>query len=586
MDAHDPTFAGLERFVSELARAGVQHACVMPGARSTPLALTFARHPAVRAWSHVDERCGAFFALGIAKATRRPVAVICTSGTAAANLLPAAVEAFHAHVPLLLLTADRPPELRDCGAGQTIDQIKLFGTHVKWFAEVGTAEAGQRYFGTLACAAVARARANPAGPVHLNFPFREPLMPRPAPAGEAATEAPGEPCTAAPSTVVHAAIAAPPEASVRTLAATLAAHPRGLIVCGPQDGEAEFVAAVTQLAAVVGYPILADPTSQLRTGQHDTAMLVDTYDALLRDETFARAHVPDIVLRFGPMPTSKALATRLQQYSRCRHLVVDPLRPWNDPTATATEMLPWDPVALCNALCRAVPSRSAPVEQGWRRSWLDAAACARTAIARHLDSLNELFEGKVFAELSQLLPEDAWVYVGNSMPIRDLESFWPLGSRSVRFLCNRGANGIDGLLSSALGAAAVSERPVVIVTGDLGFYHDLNGLLAVKRHGVRATIIVINNDGGGIFSFLPQAECGPQAEEFFFTPHGLDFRGAAEMYGCAFTRVASWEEFRSAVTASLRAQRTHVIEVPSERRRNVELHRQTWAAAARALAER
>jgi len=581
MDAPDPQFAGVEAFMSELARAGVQHVCVMPGARSTPLALSVARHSGLRGWSHVDERSGSFFALGIAKATRRPVAVVCTSGTAAANLLPAAVEAFYAHVPLLLLTADRPPELRDCGAGQTIDQIKLFGSHVKWFTEVGSAEAGQHYFRTLACAAVARARANPAGPVHLNFPFREPLMPRVA----AAAESPGELDAVAARTMMHAAIASPTPASVRALADTLAANPRGLIVCGPQDAESDLAGAVAQLAAVSGYPILADPTSQLRTGQHDTSMVIDTYDALLRDDAFARRHVPDLVLRFGPMPASKALATRLRQYDGCRQLVVDCSSPWNDPTSTASEMLPWDAVALCRAVGDALPSRPVARGEDWSRSWLHAAARARSAIASHLDSFNELFEGKIFAELALLLPEGAWLYVGNSMPVRDLEAFWPAGSRSIRFLCNRGANGIDGFLSSALGAAAVSTRPVVIVTGDLGFYHDLNGLLAVKRHAVRATIILINNDGGGIFSFLPQADCGAQAEEYFFTPHGLDFRGAAEMYGCVFTRVASWEQFRAAVTTSLQAQRTHVIEVPSERRRNVELHRQVWAACARALAQ-
>jgi 2-succinyl-5-enolpyruvyl-6-hydroxy-3-cyclohexene-1-carboxylate synthase len=197
--------------------------------------------------------------------------------------------------------------------------------------------------------------------------------------------------------------------------------------------------------------------------------------------------------------------------------------------------------------------------------------------------MSELFEGKVFTELAQLLPDGTWVYVANSMPIRDLESFWPVGGRRVRFLSNRGANGIDGFLSSGLGAAAVSDQPVVIVTGDLGFYHDLNGLLATKRHGVRATIIVMNNDGGGIFAFLPQAECGDAFAEYFLTPHGLDFRGAVEMYGCAFTRIASWGQFRDAVGTALRADRTSVIEIPSDRSRNVALHRQLWAAVGAAL---
>ncbi|MFI5394975.1 MAG: 2-succinyl-5-enolpyruvyl-6-hydroxy-3-cyclohexene-1-carboxylic-acid synthase [Candidatus Binatia bacterium] len=589
MYEHDPRFAGLEAFVAELAHAGMAHACIMPGARSTPLAVIFATHPTLRSWSHVDERSGSFFALGIAKATRRPVAVVCTSGTAAANLLPAAVEAFYAHVPLLLLTADRPPELRDCGAGQTIDQIKLFGTHVKWFAEVGTAEAGLRYFRTLACRAMACACANPPGPVHLNFPFREPLLPRVVSVSHDAERLTSETSAPRPYTVVGDAIASPCEGAVQALAPTLAARPRGLIVCGPQDGTAEFAAAVSRLAQLVGYPILADAVSQLRTGTHDTSLVVDAYDAVLRDETFARSFSPDVVLRFGPMPTSKAFANYLQQHSRCRQIVIDPLSFWNDPTATASEILPWEPVAACNALCRCLSSNEIVSvrhpDEGWQTQWLAAARRVRVAVERQLGSFNELFEGKVFAELSRLLPDGTWLYVGNSMPIRDLESFWPTGPRAIRFLCNRGANGIDGFVSSGLGAAAASDRPVVIVTGDLGFYHDLNGLLAVKRHGVRATIVVINNDGGGIFSFLPQADCDDQVAEYFSTPHGLDFRSAAEMYGCAFTRVASWDQFRAVVASSLCAERTSVIEVPSDRRRNVELHRQIWAAASQALAE-
>jgi 2-succinyl-5-enolpyruvyl-6-hydroxy-3-cyclohexene-1-carboxylate synthase len=312
--------------------------------------------------------------------------------------------------------------------------------------------------------------------------------------------------------------------------------------------------------------------------------VVDAYDLLLRDEAFARAHAPDVVLRIGPLPTSKAFSVYLQQHPRCRHLVVDPLSAWNDPTATAAEFLPWDPVVTCDALCTCLSPAKVEMDDGWTAGWLAAAGRARAAVGRQLESLTELFEGNVFAELSRLLPDGACLYVGNSMPIRDLESFWPTGARAIRFLCNRGANGIDGFISSGLGAAAVSEHPVVIVTGDLGFYHDLNGLLAVKRHAVRATIVVINNDGGGIFSFLPQADCDEQVAEYVYAPHGLDFRGASEMYGCAFTRVTSWAQFREAVTASLRAEGTQVIEVPSDRRRNVELHRQIWAVAARALA--
>ncbi len=578
MESQDPTYACVGAFAEEIVRAGVAHACIMPGARSTPLALTLATQPGLRAWSHIDERSGAFFALGIAKASRRPVAVVCTSGTAAANLLPAVVEACYAHTPLLLLTADRPPELRDCGAAQTIDQIKLFGTHVKWAAEVGSGEAGVRYFRAVAAQAVARACAAAPGPVHLNFPFREPLLPT---AG--AREAPTLGLPGPASTSVSPSIAAPAATAARALAATLAATPRGLITCGPHDAGDDLAAAVTDLAKRLGYPVLADPTSQCRSGSHDRSMVLDAYDSLFRHPTFADRFAPDLILRFGPLPTSKAFTNYVQQHPRCRQLVLDPLSPWNDPTATAAEMLPWDPVTACAALNTHLRVAAPSGDAEWASTWSRASHAARGALHRQLDSMHELFEGKVFAQLAELLPDGASVYVGNSMPVRDLETFWAAGSRRIRFLCNRGANGIDGFVSSGLGAAAVSAGPLIMVTGDVGFYHDLNGLLAAKRHRLRALIILINNDGGGIFSFLPQAQCNDALAEYFVTPHGLDFRGVTEMYGCRFTRVASWHQFRSAVLTALTADATSVIEVPSDRERNVELHRHIWSLAAEAI---
>lgn len=592
MYEHDPVYRLIESFVDELARAGVRHVCISPGARSTPLALVMATHPALRAWSHIDERSGSFFALGIAKASRAPVAIVCTSGTAAANFLPAVIEAAYAHVPLLVLTADRPAELRECGAGQAIDQIKLYGDHVKWFVEVGDAEAGWPYFRTLGARAVATACAPPPGPVHLNFPFREPLMPAAVAHTAAAArtdeqESEAGRSGAQPYTRLCAVDTSPSAATIDHLAALLAATPHGLIACGPYDGESPFAEAVTRLAALVGYPILADAASQLRSGQHDTSQVVEAYDVILRDPTFAETAAPDVVLRIGPLPTSKAFASFLHQHPDCRQVVIDPHGPWNDPLHMAAEILRCDPAAACGALndrlaALGLPS-TARSDPAWLASWIDAGKSARQVLMREMHDLHELFEGRVFTTLAELLPDGTCLFVGNSMPVRDLDVFWPAGNRSVRILCNRGANGIDGFVSAGLGAAAVSDGPVVLVTGDLGFYHDLNGLLAAKRYQVRATIIVLNNNGGGIFSYLPQAACGDQFAEYFLTPHGLDFRGAVEMYDCAFTRIASWSQFGEALVGSLRGNRTTVIEVPVDHTRSVELHHRIWAAGSQAV---
>src|SRR5437763_6746136 len=522
------TYAYAGALIDELAQAGVQHACICPGSRSTPLALCLAEHAAITRWVHVDERSAAFFAVGLAKASGTPVALVCTSGTAAANFLPAIVEARYGRVPLLVLTADRPPELRDNGAPQAIDQIHLYGGNVKWFVEMPLPDAAEptlRYLRATAARAVATAMEGPAGPVHLNLPFREPLVP-PSPdfLPHAGTEARSEdtekpscsPCLRDDHHVVVAGPRVAPQETVADLARSLAATPRGLIVCGPQSDPA-LAAAVTRLAAALGYPVLADPLSGVRCGRHSGAYVLDCYDAVLRDER-AAALTPDVVLRFGATPTSKALLTFVRGVGR--HVLVDGDGGWRDPVALAGEILHADAALLCAALVDEVANRSAlraldrcAGDPAWAERWLTSDRRARGAIAAYLEQLGEPFEGKVFAELAEMLPDGATLYAGNSMPVRDLETFFAGSRRDVRFLSNRGANGIDGVVSSALGASAALREadavplsraqvggvlhapagvraPLVLVIGDLSFYHDLNGLLAARRYGLDATIVL------------------------------------------------------------------------------------------------
>lgn len=571
-------------FVDELVRSGVHHFCVCPGSRSTPLALTVAQHPLARVWMHLDERSAAFFGLGLAKMRQEPVVLVCTSGTAAANALPAVVEAFYGRVPLIVLTADRPHELRDCGAPQTIDQLYLYGAHVKWFvdlAEPAAAPGLLRYVRTVAGRAVATARRGPAGPVHINCPYREPLIPLP---DTEATAAAGR-LGGRPYVEVEQGRRAPTSGQVAALAADLASASRGLIVCGPHD-DGTLAQPLVRLARALGYPVLADPLSQVRCGPHERALVVDTYDAFLRDARFVEHYVPEMVIRFGAMPTSKSLLLYLQRHEHCRQIVVDGDGGWNEPTQLATDMIHADGALLCEALAAALP-RSLATEVGraaWAAAWTTANRLARTALATRLAALEELFEGKVFAELADLLPDAAVLFAGNSMPVRDLDAFFPGSDRAIRLLANRGANGIDGVVSSALGASAGGARPLVLVIGDLSFYHDSNGLLAARRHGLDATIILLNNDGGGIFSFLPQAAEAEHFEMLFGTPHGLDFRPLAELYGASYARVGSWDEFRAAVVRGMERGGLAIVEVPTERGRNVTVHRAMWQAVAGALA--
>lgn len=592
LDAANPTYAYVNAFVDELQRAGVRHVVICPGSRSTPLAMALAEQQSIRVWMHVDERSAAFFGLGLAKRLRQTVALLCTSGTAAANFFPALIEAQLTHVPLLILTADRPYELRDCGAPQSIDQNRLYGTYVKWFVDVALPEATNgalRYIRTLADRAVALTQAVPAGPVHLNFPFREPLTPEPIadqslppPAQRDDIAWHGRPDREPYVAVRDAPLAAPSTATLAQLAAWVRATRRGLIVVGPQDDEA-LVEPLTQLAHHLGYPILADPLSQLRCGDTDQAHVLSSYDAFLRIDSFVERAAPELVLRFGAMPTSKSVLLYLKRYSSCPLVVIDKQGGWEEPAQLAAELIHANPAVLCSNLIAQVPGNAASSE--WLTSWRQADRVTRQALQASMQDYAELFEGRVFSELAGLLPGGTTLYVGNSMPVRDLDTFFWNTSQCIRILGNRGANGIDGVVSSALGASAAAEdgAPTVLVIGDLSFYHDLNGLLAARLHRLNLTIVLINNNGGGIFSFLPQVDYSESFEQLFGTPTGLDFRLAVQMYGGHFQRIDTWEQFRKAISQGMSSEGLHVVEVPTERASNVTLHRQLWQAVSKAL---
>jgi 2-succinyl-5-enolpyruvyl-6-hydroxy-3-cyclohexene-1-carboxylate synthase len=608
----------------EFRRSGVEHVCVSPGSRSTPLAVAAVQQPGLRDWSHLDERSAGFFALGLAKATRKPVALVCTSGTAATNFHPAVVEAHHARVPLLLLTADRPPELRDWGAGQTIDQQRLYGAAVRWFAELPVPEAGDaalRYGRSLACRAVAAARGRPAGPVHLNLPFREPLHPVPTPGDEPTRLSPlaADGRDDGPYTRAEAGAASAAPDLVEALAERLQATRRGVVVCGPLDEAPGGAESIAGLAEALGWPLLAEPTAQLRRGPAaQAATLVTGFDLFLRHQATAERLAPEFVLRFGDTPTSKSLRLWLEHRPPRELVVVDPDAVWHDPSHLASRVLRVEPAALCDALARRLPapagstsapasaegarseatSTSAPASaegarseakpsevENWLAAFRDAGRRTAAALDRSLDADGELLAPRAVRELGAALPEGALLYVSNSMAVRDLDAFLPPGPSPLRVLCNRGANGIDGGVSSALGAAAGAREPVVHLTGDLAFLHDAGGLLAAHRHGLRATLVVLDDDGGGIFSFLPVAAYGEAVgfEEHFRTPHGLDLAAVARGYGAAATRVGSPEHLGTALKEALAADRVSVIVVPVDRERNVEQHRAVERAVFAAL---
>jgi 2-succinyl-5-enolpyruvyl-6-hydroxy-3-cyclohexene-1-carboxylate synthase len=565
------TYAPIQALVDELARCGMRHAVTSPGSRNAPIALTMAAEERIDAVSVIDERAAGFLALGMAKAGGRPVAVTCTSGTAAANLAPAVHEAHQARVPLVVLTADRPPELRDVGAGQSIDQIRLFGSAAKWFVEVGQHEPSREtavHHRGLACRAYWTAAGGRPGVVHLNLGLREPL----APVAEQLYPADWEGRHGGrPWVQLREQPSQLSEDDQKTLAERIAGAARGVIVAGTT---AEAVAApVVRLAAAAGWPVLAEPASGVRCGEHDRSHVVAHYDVLLRSEEFAATHAPELVLRVGDTPTSKPLRSWL---ARAPQVVLDPEAAWHEPTRGADLVLRGAAAPACEALAVELEQSGHAAESGWVRAWCDADSVVAPALAQAPDPC----EPRAYTAPAGALGDGAIVWMASSMPVRDVEAFWPSGPERVRFLANRGANGIDGTLASAAGAARATGAPMLVLCGELALLHDLGGLLAARRAGIELTVVCVDNGGGGIFDFLPVAGTAQASayEAHVATPSGLDLATVAALAGMEPRRAEIAADVRAAVQAG-----PGLIEVRTERSQNVAVHRGIAARAHAAL---
>lgn len=569
----------------ELYRSGVRTVCISPGSRSTPLVIAFAelrdRHSDFQILVHIDERSSSFFALGLAKVQMAPVVLLCTSGTAAANYYPAIIEAYYSRIPLVVLTADRPPEMRDCGSGQTIDQINIYGKHVRYFFEVGTPEIigfRLRYLRSLISRTVSIAVGKgdpPAGAVHLNFPFADPMPPIPVPTDipeDLALSSPeaifGNPSGGAYSQIITGMRAIDTNA-IAAIANQIISHPKGVIVVGVYDAPNEFLASVRRLARATGYPLLIEATGAHRRDE------IGHYDSFMRSPNFCKTHAPEIVIRFGAMPTSKSYMLWLERHISCQQIVVGSTN--SDPTHGITQSLNIYPANFCEQLANYLENyaQTAWQDKQWRLDFELAESIAEHTINDALGAIEELFDGKVYAELAQILPANSHIYVASSTPIRDLDTFFH-SDRPIKVLANRGANGIDGTISSALGAAWGCDQPMVLICGDLAFYHDLNGLLAAKKYDISLTIILLNNDGGGIFNLLPISKFEHTFEEFFGTAHGIDFAPIISAYNCEHVLIQDWQHFHKALTNSLESQGTQVLEIKSDRQRNKELHFSIW----------
>lgn len=540
-------------FVETLVCCGVDTAVVSPGSRSTPLTMALARHPAIEAIPVLDERSAAFFALGRAKRTRRTVVLVCTSGTAGANYLPAIVEAHESGAPLLVITADRPPELRDCASGQTIDQLKLFGDQVGYFHDLAVPEPRLellRYLRQTVAHACVRTLQPSAGPVHLNAPFRDPLPPI---ADQTVTSLQ---VVLDETFFTHLAPPAGPEVTVTWTPPTTA---RGLIVAGPATpaDPVAYAATVGRLARTLGWPVLADALSPVRHHATEGVCVIARYDALLRDTWQARVLRPEAVLCLEGWPTSKVLRSWLEQ-SGAEVTLVAATAANRDGLHGRTRQIAAEVETLAIADVRP--------ESEYARQWSAAEAEVAGRIDTALEGENEMFEPKVAWLLARHLPAGTPLFVASSMPVRDVEYFWPQNARQPRFHFNRGANGIDGTLSTALGVAHGGE-PAVLLTGDLSLLHDTNGFLLRPKLRGSLTVVLINNAGGGIFEHLPVAQFDPPFEEYFATPQLVDFAKLCSAYGVEHIAVRDWAHFAE-LMSTLPTAGLRVLEVRTDRKRD------------------
>ena len=549
----------VRRMTSALMNAGVKKVVISPGSRSTPLAYAFASTKELDVYMQIDERSAGYFALGLAKASSEPVILLCTSGTAASNYFPAVTEAHYARIPLIVITADRPHELREVGAPQAIDQIQLYGNHVKYSIDFPLAEDNrdvEDYIERQTQRAVSVALTAPFGPIHLNVPFREPLL------IDFDLEVPTM------TFKKHFMSTTTLDESTAKLVTDIMKHTdKGIIIAGelPANVNRE---SFWKFAEALQWPVLCDPLSNLRSQVPEQCLplCIDRYDALLKSELFAEKVIPDTIIRFGAQPVSKPLSLYLKKVRPHIIIAIDESPEFRDPLGVVTHHIQSSVEAVLQL-------RVHKQQTAYAGIWIEANDGASEITEKFAKVAGD--EGAYAQMLFHHLPENSDIISGSSMPIRDVDTYFGKTAKDITIFANRGTNGIDGVVSTAFGIQAARQRPTWLLIGDLSFLHDVNGLLVSRFHDMNLTIVIMNNDGGGIFSYLPQAESGPHFEELFGTPTGLTFEHIAAMYDAQYKAIETLEDFEVEL-AKDKEQNIRIIEVFTDRTANVKAHRALW----------
>ncbi len=572
-------------FASELAALGVKYACISPGSRSTPLTYAFAKNKSIKTFVHIDERSSAFFALGLAKVTDTPVVLITTSGTATAELYPAIIESYQQRIPLIVCTADRPPELQNCGANQTINQNNLYKNHIRWFVDVGIPSVTLKrlkFIRDTAQQAYYKSSAIMRGPVHLNFPFRKPFEP------ESFTDEISELVIKnlsdrkllyddkVKSTSVNI------DKFLHSIAGEVRRYEKGLIIAGPLNNNKSLKKLIIKLSGISGYPVISDGVSHLRFGSHKSENVIANFDAVCRSDSFIKKHKPDLILHFGRTLTSKSFELFLSGCKSKRYMINN-FGDWFDPSRKSTASIAIPPVMFCQELITRLESINfMRKDKSWLKSFINADQSAEKIKQRLIEIAPFPAEARIISELIKFIPDNSNIMISNSLPVRDFDSFASKSSKEIFIFHNRGASGIDGIISTALGINAASKKRTFLLTGDLAFFYDINSLLAARNYKLPVVIILINNNGGGIFENLPIKSHKKIFNKFFKTPHNLDFSHHIKAYNGYYKKLKSWTDFKTELSKSLKRKTFSVLEFETDAVTSLKLRNQYWKVVSNA----
>jgi 2-succinyl-5-enolpyruvyl-6-hydroxy-3-cyclohexene-1-carboxylate synthase len=565
-----------ETLAAQFVNAGVKYACISPGSRSTPLTYAFTTNRKIKSFAIIDERTSGFFALGLAKVTNNPVVLVCTSGTAAAEFYPAIIEAYQSKIPLIVCTADRPAELQNVGANQTINQNNIYKNHIRWFADAGLPQANLKRLNdikTIARRALFECSIKNIGPVHINFPFKEPFGPN------AFTDEISDVELHIIQSIPKNALYNDPTNNVigaktlRLISKKIIDHPKGIIVVGLDNYSKGFFKACNQLSEKIGFPVFADAASNMRFSVHTKQNILANYDSYLRSDKFVRNHKPDFIIQFGRNFSSKALSNFIARCS-CEKLLVNKFGEWNNSADKLSSTLAYEPESFCKELLTMIKKNDRIKQNSnWLSSFIQMDKTASEIKHEIIDKSLFPNESRIITELLKEIPNGSSLMVSNSIPIRDLDLAASLMNKKVKVFHNRGASGIDGIISTALGIAKSSKYKTYLLIGDLAFYYDINSLLIAQKNSIPLTIILINNNGGRIFEALPISEHKNIFEEYFATPHNLNFSEFIHAFGGNYFYVKSWANYRKILKQRSSTNNFSVLEIKTDPKKSLAVRR-------------